>query len=251
MNTNVIFIFVLLFSLQSMGQIDLKNNSLIHPEEKVLIRGLYNEIELTGIDTDSTFELITDHGESLQKSGDSYICTGSEDSTIVLSLIKDTQVFYSTTFRNLKYHDPKVYLGNLRDSMVTREELLQNLNLHLSFEPLPIKPCSTVRLREAKIIRKNGKVVDLNTKKYERWNNKMNGLSEEEWFEKAEKWERKFARNKRNQKEIIVNHSFDCTQEKLILKMNKGDVLWIQMCVISCPSCISRLNGPNLRFRLQ
>ena len=135
--------------------------------------------------------------------------------------------------------------------MVTREELLQNLYLHLSFEPLPIKPCSTVRLREAKIIRKNGKVVDLNTKKYERWNNKMISLSEEEWFEKAEKWERKFARKKRNQKEIIVNHSFDWTQEKLILKMKKGDVLWIQMCVISCPSCVSRLNGPNLRFRLQ
>ena len=108
MNTNIIFIFVLLISLQSWSQIDLKNNSLIRPEEKVLIRGLYNELELAGMETDSTFEIITENSDTLQKSGNSYICIGSKDSTIMLSLVKDTQVFYSTTFRNLKYHDPKV-----------------------------------------------------------------------------------------------------------------------------------------------
>ena len=94
----------------------------------------------------------------------------------------------------------------------------------------------------------NGKIIDLNPEKETRFDKRMNALIADENWEKAEKLQNKYL--SKIEDSSVVNQSFNFFQMKHIKKLKKGDILWIQMCHISCPSCVSRKYGANLKFTI-
>jgi hypothetical protein len=131
-------------------------------------------------------------------------------------------------------------LGSLRDSFVTKDQLLANPGLIVSYEPQIARPCTRVVDFTGEIIKRNGRHIPLEDKKSKRYQNWSN-----------EKWERKLL-NFEKRGGTIYNgmNVFKSMQVKLIERMKKGDILQYHMVTLSCSSCVKRKMTVNLRFIL-
>ncbi len=176
MKIGLIFFFLNL-ALICQSQIKLLNASLITPEVQIAYIRIDNKIEVDGIEIDSTFHLVISN-DTLENHHGYFIYKptkkiGAES----LSLIKNNLVVYSAEFKLEYLFDPQFYLGQIRDSMVSKKELSLNPGLIASYEPQVLKSEIRVTSFEANIQKKCGRVILLNDSSslgWENWSEKKN-----------------------------------------------------------------------------
>ncbi len=217
------------------GQAELLNLSLLEPNLPIAYRGFENKLVVNEYENDSTI-IIVGISDTIKKHGNYYFYTGSPTKTDTLKAYKEGKLIAQKTYTIENLRQPKVYLGSIRDSVVTVEELLKNTLFVISYEPQI--PVSSYRVYdfEGSILKKNGKIISL----------------ESEFKDQAlwsiEKLERKLARNEKRGGFIYSGkYQFSNDQLKHIKKMKTGDILYIPTVTLTCPDCVLRKMSVNLR----
>lgn len=235
----LLFFLIFLQSNFLFGQVEIQNNSLLDPSFPVAYRGYENKIIIKGYEEDSTVILVSNN-DTLRKFGDYYFFKGSKLKADTLKALREGKVIAQKIYTLENLREPKIYLGTIRDSLVTVDDILNNSELIVSYEPQIAIPCTRILNFDGVILKKGGKKIPLvkENQKTENWTIK--------------KWERKFAKIERKGGTIYngINH-LNSYQIKLIKRMKSGDVLHIQYGTLSCPSCVNRKIYINLRLTIK
>lgn len=237
--TRLLFFFIFSPSNFVFSQVDILNNSLLNPSFPVAYREYENRIFVKGFERDSTIILVSVN-DTLRKHGNYYFYKGSKLKTDTLKVLKEGNVLAQKVYSIENLRTPKIYLGSIRDSLVTVEDILNNSALIVSYEPQIAIPCTMVLNFDGEILKKDGKKIPLvkNNQKIENWTTK--------------KWERKLAEIERKGGSIYNGmNQLNPYQIKLIKKMKPDDMLHIQYVILSCPSCVNRKINGNLRLTIK
>lgn len=237
-----IFILSLVFITAhfTFGQLSILNNALVNPDFPVAYRGFANKIVVKGYEKDSTVTIVTKN-DTLKKIADYFYYLGSPLKKDTLIVYKEGKELAQKVYNIENLHKPKIFLGEIRDSLVTVEEILNNKNLIVTHEPQIAIPCTRVLEFNAAIIKKNGKEIPLVKKKQERhifWSDKN--------------MKRKTPKTDKSRVAIYSDiNQFNSYQIKLIKNMKIGEVLHIKHCVLSCPSCRKTRVSINLKLTIK
>jgi hypothetical protein len=139
----IIFCF-LLFPLTTFCQIGMINSSLVDSSRNVLYRGIENKIVITGITNYDSIKFHSLNGEIvhweksnivpstfLLKIGTKVHDTLSFDR---ISIIKLHDTLYTKTFKVDKIGEPLLQLGQIQDSLVSIDEMVENKKLNVVIE---------------------------------------------------------------------------------------------------------------------
>jgi len=238
----LIFLF-LLISTTSFSQIEIYNLGLTDTTQKVMYEYHKNEFKVYGVDIDSTVSLIYDK-DTLEFINNKFILYEFSSNSDTLKLYVNNVLIKTVFFEQREMPKFYFYLGDLRDSMVTKPELIYALEhqvVYVTFEPEFITNYSTVTgVKSIFIEKKNGKIICLERKKYDRKNKRFSNWSDEKWLRKCEKgWDSKY---------VNRGNSLRGVQIDKVKRMKRGDVLCIQLVSTSCSSCSRRLHYVNFRF---
>ena len=218
-------------------QIDIKNESLLYPDEKIAYLGYDNSLALTGFASDSTTIIIT-KSDTIIKSKDYNkffyrpIVQKDKDTLYLYSNNKLVQQFvYSLELLS----KPKIYFGAIRDTLVTKEYLLTNPGLIVTFEPQIAKSDYSVRSFEVSIIKSNGKETEI-TEDFDNY----------EW----EDWsDTKIKREVKKRGIPMYGASiFSNAQLKHLKRKNKGDIIWFKSATYLSPTSSSIRRMINLKL---
>lgn len=123
---------------------------------------------------------------------------------------QNTYYIFSNSAENMPLEEPKVYFGDLRDSIITREYLLSNPGLIVSYDPAQEIPFSYVSSCELAIIKEKGDQDDM----------------------------------------TIYGNAFSDKQLRKLNRLKAGNILLFKSASISCPSCDNNLVDINLKLVL-
>lgn len=190
---NLIAFFSVLSCATLFGQIGIKNNSLLIPEKQIAYRNFNNELEITGIDL-NTSTIIMSRNEKLTRFNTIfiYIPMFPIDSD-TLRIFSDGNKVGEVVLKLEVLESPKIYFGEERGETVKLDYLLTNPGLQTSYEPQLALPDYYVAGCEL-IIYRNGK--------------------------------------KKNET-IIHGNAFSPKQEKMLAKLRGGDVLHFRTALIT------------------
>lgn len=155
-----LFLLFLLSSFNLIGQIEILNNSLIDPHEKILYCAT-NRLEVIGLEMDSTFLVLRNADTLIHYENEfNYYCYSSRKyDTITIS--KNDSILHRAIFQVKMLPRPSIYLGVVRDTFVARSYLLSNPGLILTYDSTSYIPCSNIQNFEAVIVNKKGKEKEL------------------------------------------------------------------------------------------
>jgi len=161
-----------------------------------------------------------------------------------LKLYKNGECLAKSFFKQKGIPRLKFYLGNIRDSIVTKQKLvsaLKNDGIYATYKPdLAICNISVRGQREVYIRKKNGKIIKLERKKYDRKNTRYYKWDDEKWDRKMKKdWRCKY---------LVQGNSLSKIQIRKVKRMKKGDILIIPKIISTCPSCMGRIRTVDLKF---
>ena len=202
----------------------------------IAYRYFENRLEVMGETIDSTFQLFSIEGEVWRMDNVFLYNPKSKITHDTLSLRRNGNNLGEFVFQIENLKDPKVFLGELRDSVVSKQFLLSNPVLILTHEPQLAKPCSIIIAFSASIVKANNDEIDLMDESFTKWVGWSDKRIERYWKRKGAL---SFGRSK-----------FSKNQLKKIRRMRVGDVLWIKTATLSCPSCIARKISVDLKLRL-
>lgn len=158
--TRLLFFFIFSPSNFVFSQVDILNNSLLNPSFPVAYREYENRIFVKGFERDSTIILVSVN-DTLRKHGNYYFYKGSKLKTDTLKVLKEGNVLAQKVYSIENLRTPKIYLGSIRDSLVTVEDILNNSALIVSYEPQIAIPCTMVLNFDGEILKKDGKKIPL------------------------------------------------------------------------------------------
>ena len=224
-----------LFSNLIFSQINLENNSLIFPEQQIAYIGLDNHLELDGFEPDYTTYLIVGQDTIRRSSNfrEFYYKPRSKTKDTLL----DTLLLYSnnkivdTFVYKLEYlGKPKVVFGEKRDSTVTKEYLLSNPGLTITYEPQILKSYFSIVEFEASIIKSNGEEINIS----------------KDWSEETEN---EFNKNNENLESSTFELSkFNKAQLAILETTKPGDIIWFKTVVYRSPDSVRVKRSIDLKF---
>tara|TARA_B100000508_G_scaffold139575_1_gene138241 strand:- start:1149 stop:1793 length:645 start_codon:yes stop_codon:yes gene_type:complete len=211
-----ILIFFLVVSYEVIGQIDLYNSSLTDTTKSILYRGYDNYLKIEGIQQ-SNLVIVTNDKDTLKYHNDAFhYYSSSKRGSDTLTILKNNEKISEKVFVIKHLKSPTIYLGNIRDSLVTKNQLLTSPGLFVSYEPQLAK--SDYRILKFKINIHYNDYEDLDS----------GSLT------------------------IGLGSKFDDSQISAIKRMRSGDVLKIEYVEMICPDCRARrLRTPNLIFKIK
>jgi len=242
-----LILYLLFFSNFSFSQIEIYNLGLTDTTQKVMYNRHKNEFKVYGIVIDSTFTLM--HGsDTLKYFYGKFFLNRFHSESDSLVLYKSNEVLLISFFKQKGIPILKYYLGDIRDSMITKSELIYALNnggVHATYEP-KIALCDryVIGFDDVYIKKENGKIIRL----YKR--NEDN--KKDRYYDKIFSWsdskmERKY-KNGWSNKYLNRMNTLKNNQMRKVKKMKNGDVLYIPRIISTCPSCISVIQTVDLKF---
>lgn len=238
--------FLLLISNLSFSQIEIYNLGLTDTTQKVMYEYCENEFKVYGIDIDSTYNLIHDQ-DTLDYYQGIFHLQYFKSKCDTLKLYKRNVLLKSVCVSQRELPELNFYLGDLRDSIVTKEELiyaLENYGILVTYAPEFSKCNSIVKSVGVTFIKKaNGKVIKLYNKSYIRKVTRYSNRDDEKWI-------RKYKKGKSN-KYLGKRNSLSEIQIDKIKKMKSGDILHLQLVKVHCPTCSSKVYFTNLKFKIK
>lgn len=126
----------IVFPLSVFSQIDLKNISLTDSNLAILYSRINNEIEITGLEIDSTIILMYSNGkaEKSTKNNVFIVKPSYYPRTDTLSIYKNNQLVFTEIFEIRRIRDPQSYIGNKNQGKITIKEIISNPEL-IAYSP--------------------------------------------------------------------------------------------------------------------
>lgn len=246
----ILFIFIFLPLNGIVAQSELLNNSLIDSTLPVAYRVAYNKIVVKGFEMDTTIQIIS-LSDTIHLVGGYFPYLGSKMNTDTLKAIKDGKVITQKIYNIENLREPKIFLGRIRDTLVTVKDILRNNALLVSYEPQHWIACTYVTQFYGRILKRNGKEIDLR-KKAEKENNSMIRWSDEKFEKKFYMMEKRMERGVIEGVDSYFNEiGLSDKQLNYVKRMKSDDVLSIDLVVLQCSSCIARKMVANLRLRIK
>lgn len=244
-------LFILIAPFFGFSQIEIYNTDLIDTTKMILYRGFPHDLRFLNLNQDSTYFLTNKHDTFpiYRYSEHEYRCIitafGPAESATYW-LMQDTKTIDSFEFETRKYADFKVYLGSLRDTIVSKEELIANFTLLVSHEPEFLKSTTNVVDFQGRIIKKSGREIEIqmfDKKNVPIWMRKKTGDEFcDAWISRIEKQEK--VEQRRNK----VPRRFKCWNVRKFEKLKRGDMVMIDLVRLVESSSCQRMYAPNLRF---
>lgn len=209
-------IVFLMFSSKLIGQINLYNSSLTDTTESILYQGYDNYLKVEGLEQ-SNLLIVTKDQDTLRYHADAFHYyypskRGSDTLTILKNNVKISEKLF--VIKHLR--SPTIFLGNIRDSVVTKKQLLSNPGFTVSYEP--------------QFAKSNFRV--LNFKGFISYSK-----------------DRRFIIQPMHD---TFRSKFNKIDLSAIERMKSGDILVIEYVDIICPSCGAlRKETPYLRFKIK
>jgi hypothetical protein len=245
MDMKQLILFFLFVSNVSYSQIEIYNLGLTDTTQKVMYEYHENEFKVYGVDIDSTTLLIHDK-DTLEFLNSRFRLREFHSKYDTLKLYANNVLIKKVFFEQRKTPKLNFYLGDLRDSIVTKEELiyaLENKGVYASFELELVKNYARVTsIRSIFIKKDNGRIIKLERKKQERKNAKYSSWSDEKWVNKCEKGKMKYAKYGNRLNEI---------QMKKVQRMKRGDALCIQFVRYSGSNSCHKMVAAMLKFEIK
>jgi hypothetical protein len=160
---NLVVIFSVFCGTVTFGQITIKNNSLLIPEKQIAYRNFNNQLELTGVNADSSI-IVMSRNEKLTRFNTTfaYIPMFPIDSD-TLRIFKNREKIGEVVVKLEVLQSPKINFGEVREGVVKQEYLLTNPGLQTSYEPQLAIPdyyvvgCELIIYRDGK--KKNSTII--------------------------------------------------------------------------------------------
>jgi hypothetical protein len=160
MSKVILFVFPF-FPFILFSQIKITNESLVYPEKRILYLGVVNSIEVN--DADSLELTIVDSGkDTVQSSGTTFFYKPKrEDEFDTLTLLYKGKVIDTAIFKVKVLNKAQVFLGDTRDTTVSKDYILSNPGLRISFYPSILECWMYINQYDASLIKKNGDEIPL------------------------------------------------------------------------------------------
>lgn len=156
-----VFLITVFFHLVSFSQIDILNHSLMRPQEKIAYSNFFNELEIKGMDMNPSVVVISNNALiSIQNYSFFYSPHDSIEYDTLKVLNGNNQVG-EVVMKIESLNLPKVYLGDLKGTVVKREYLLSNPGLQVTYEPQLFIPHFYVVWCEMSIIKPGKKEMEM------------------------------------------------------------------------------------------
>ncbi len=219
----------------SNAQLRILNNSLIEPAKNVAYPGLSNELTIEGINVNLTYILLC-LNDTLKSTNRTFFYIPKRLGYDTLKLFQNELLLGKYIFKIENLAKPRVYLGNIRDSILKIDSINSNLVLYISYEPSILKSDARITKFNSSIIKKNGREKSLNEKSKINW---------DEWSEK--KIQRVSDRLlKRNR----IAPCTACFSKSQLKKIRKSKTLWIKEVVCISPDSRANRITVDLKFTI-
>lgn len=247
-------LFILILS-SIQGQITMRNESLISPEVPIAYRGLDNKITFVGVKIGKRHTLRNRIGDVYKAYGPYFLYKGAPQKKDTLYLYKGKKLLHTAIIDLQNLKTASVFLGRIRDSIVTIPEILSNNELILSHEPQLAKPCSRVLAFDFELIYTSGDTLTLpKRKEYDEllknenlidslWHRFLNSSGEEELI--SAKLDSLYGYPE------CSGNQFTIHGLSLIEELCPGDKLRLVFAKISCSDCIQRTYFVNKTFLIK
>lgn len=237
------FFVFLVFWNNGFSQIRMLNLSLIKPDTALAYRFQENRITFQGIKLNRSYQLKNSEQKFQKFSNDTVFLYKPVkiQKWDTLYLYKNRKLIESFVIGLENLAPAKVYLGSIRDSLVTVDEILQNNELILSHEPQLFKPCSRVLSFTFQLICKNTNdttayPISLHPETEAFWNNYQDSILDLDLsFEQTQT-----ELSKIDFYSEVAGFSFSDLGIRLLSELSPGDKLRLEFAKISCSSCIQR-----------
>ncbi len=219
----------------SNAQLRILNNSLIEPTKNIAYPGLSNELTIEGINVNLTYILLC-LNDTLKSTNRTFFYIPKRLGYDTLKLFQNELLLGKYIFKIENLAKPRVYLGNIRDSILKIDSINSNLVLYISYEPSILKSDARITKFNSSIIKKNGREKSLNEKSKINW---------DEWSEK--KIQRVSDRLlKRNR----IAPCTACFSKSQLKKIRKSKTLWIKEVVCISPDSRANRITVDLKFTI-
>lgn len=231
---NSLFLFCTSVSLHA--QISISNERLTKPDEKIAYSCYEHKMKITGLSEQDTNLVVFSFGDSLRVSEHTFIYRPRKIGFDTIVILNNGKEIHREIYRVKNSPPPTIYLGDIRDSIVTKEELLKNPGLVYAYETEFLIPRNNVISFVVSFIKKNGKEKILKTT--------YSLVFKEEWGDFIwEAGEIKGA-DKFSLEDTYGSH-FSPQQLKHIQKMKSGEKIRFHYATIIGESCPRKM-GVNL-----
>ncbi len=214
-------IFILFVSLSgTLFSQTILNVSLVTPEVHIAYRGFHNHLKIQGMEVDSNVVLVSTNDKlQLDRMGKEFIYkTRTPYDTDTLKIYNKQEYITQVVFKIERLGKPRILFGNIRDTLVTKAELLSNPGLICTYDPYLAKMDGIVMEFEVSIVKKNGKEIPVCEKLFSQT---------EGWSEKRR--ERYYSKQ---YPENIRGNQFSKAQLKQISKMKTGEIIWFKAATV-------------------
>lgn len=230
----------------------MKNMSLLTPDSAVAYLHNANLLEFTGINKKKEHTLLCEGDTIKNHSKNRFIFFPKKKGYHTLQLYKKKKLIDEFKIRTEILGRVKVYMGELRDSMVTAHDLVNNLYFNVTHFPQLKDPCTSVFTVDLIIKKANGQKIELGFRDsiQEIYYSNLSYLEDLKYEYIEEGKDVTYL-----EKYIDEAHEssyrdplFDFYEMAIIASLEKGDMVFIPMVTLQCPSCIARKFGVNLKF---
>jgi hypothetical protein len=219
----------------SNAQLRILNNSLIEPTKNIAYPGLSNELTIQGLDVDSTYFLASSN-DTVKSTKNLFFYFPKRLGYDTLQLYQNELLLGTYIFKIENLAKPRVFLGNIRDSILKIDSINSNLVLYVSYEPSLLKSEIRILNFNSSVIKKKGREKSLNEKSKINW---------DEWSEK------KIQRvNDRLLKRNRIAPCTACFSKSQLKKIRKSKTLWIKEVVSISPSSMANRIPTDLKFTI-
>lgn len=216
------------------AEVEIVNAEMLDPECKVVFRWYYNRLEVKGLDLHTNF-IVTTSRDTLNNDYSNtfgYIAPSAKTDTI--RVVLNGRIIHEEVFQIRNMPKPEVRFGYITDNQnISLRYILSNPGLHVFVPGFPMKAYFSIRIFEAKIIKKNGKEIPLTTKSAKGF---------DDWSDRKQEryWNGQFVFHRKENNVRNYLNKFDQNHLKLLKKMEIGEKLAFGKCTIACPDCAFR-----------
>lgn len=132
-------LFIVFFQslvLNAFAQIEMRNESLILPEEAILYLGVEQFIQLKGLEGTERVELVCENSKEVNIKDEGNLrfkVTPKISGNCILNILKNGAILYNKIYVVKPLEDFKIRCGDIRDSIATKGELLEAQQLNIYF----------------------------------------------------------------------------------------------------------------------
>lgn len=156
--------FLCCTSISLHAQISISNERLIKPDEKIVYEYYAHWMKINGLNEDDTnIVVISSSFDSIHNYNHYFSYYPIKKGLDTIAIYNNGKKIYSEVYYVKSRPTSSIYFNNIRDSIVSKGELLKNPGLVYTYEPELLIPHNRITSFAASMIKKNGKEKSLTT----------------------------------------------------------------------------------------